>query len=103
MEPRDRGIMGKPPSSMGGPSLLAVSGGRSTVGETLHPKRTGALESHEALDDLDAKAQQSNRMGAPGQPAHSGTAATSKQAPVQLDKHPYSKTSTRTVREAPVQ
>ena len=51
----------------------------------------------------DAKAQQSNRMGAPGPPAHSGTAATSKQAPEQLDKHPYSKTSARIVRQAPVQ
>ena len=30
-----------------------------------------------------AKAHQSNRMGAPGPPAHSGTAVTSRQAPVQ--------------------
>ena len=40
-------------------------------------------------------------MGGPGPPADSGTAATSKQAPVQLDKHPFNKTSTRSVRQAP--
>ena len=36
-----------------------------------------------SMDDIDAKAHQSNRMGALGPPAHSGTAVTSRQAPVQ--------------------
>ena len=36
-----------------------------------------------SMDGIDAKVHQSNRMGAPGPPAHSGTAVTSRQAPVQ--------------------
>ena len=47
------------------------------------PPTTAEALGGKANAENHAKAHQSNRMGAPGSPAHSGTAATSKQAPVQ--------------------